>query len=275
MIDSHHHLWKYSPAEFGWIEDDVIRRSFRAHELDQLLLANEVNGAVAVQARTCVEEKDFRLSEASVSKTIKAVVGWVDLKSTSVGAQIDHYSANPLFKGVREITQGAADDDFFTNDAFNAGIREITKRDLTYDVLIFQPQIKAATNFIDAHPNQRFVLDHAAKPEIKSSVFPSTWEKDIREIAKREHLVCKASGLVTEVRDASWDTDLMRKYFDVLLDSFGPDRIMFGSDWPVCLLASDYGRWKDTVIDLTSELSTDEQQSIFSKTAANYYGILS
>ena len=275
MIDSHHHLWKYSPAEFGWIEDDVIRRSFRAHGLDQLLLANEVNGAVAVQARTCVEENDFLLSEASVSKTIKAVVGWVDLKSTSVGAQIDHYSANPLFKGVREITQGAADDDFFTNDAFNAGIREITKRDLTYDVLIFQPQIKAATNFIDAHPNQRFVLDHAAKPEIKSSVFPSTWEKDIREIAKREHLVCKASGLVTEVRDASWDTDLMRKYFDVLLDSFGPDRIMFGSDWPVCLLASDYGRWKDTVIDLTSELSTDEQQSIFSKTAANYYGILS
>lgn len=275
MIDSHHHLWKYSPAEFGWIENDVIRRSFRAHELDQLLLANEVTGAVAVQARTCIEENNFLLSEASISKTIKAVVGWVDLKSTSVGAQLDRYSTNPLFKGVREITQGAADSDFFTNDDFNAGIREVTKRDLTYDVLIFQPQIQAATTFIDAHPNQRFVLDHAAKPEINASTFPATWEEGIHEMAKREHLVCKISGLVTEVRDSSWDTDLMRRYFDVLLESFGSDRLMFGSDWPVCLLASDYGLWKDTAINLTSELSSDEQQSIFTKTAANYYGILS
>lgn len=273
MIDSHHHLWNYNSTEFDWIEQDVIRRSFRAYDLDQLLREAKVTGAVAVQARTCLEENDFLLSEASVSKAIKAVVGWVDLKSTSVGSQLDHYSANALFKGVREITQGATDDNFFTNDAFNAGIREVTKRDLTYDVLIFQPQIQAATTFIDAHPNQRFVLDHAAKPEIRSSSFPNNWEKDIREMAKREHLVCKVSGLVTEVQDPSWDTDLMQRYFDVLLDTFGPSRLMFGSDWPVCLLASEYTLWKDSVIQLVSKLSTDEQNSIFSKTATDFYGI--
>lgn len=275
MIDSHHHLWNYNLEEFGWIEDDIIRRSFLSPELDTLLAENNVTGAVAVQARTSIEENDFLLSEAANSNTIKAVVGWVDLKSSNVGEQLDRYAAHPLFKGVREISQGAADADFFTNDAFNAGIREITKRDLTYDVLIFQPQIQAATDFIDAHPNQRFVLDHAAKPEISASSFPDTWEKGIRDMAQREHLVCKVSGLVTEVRDSSWDTDLMRQYFDVLLDAFGPSRLMFGSDWPVSLLASSYGSWKDTVSDLTSTLSKDEQHSIFNSTAANYYGILS
>lgn len=273
MIDSHHHLWNYNADEFGWIDHDVIRRSFRAPELDTLLSTAGISGAIAVQARCCLEENDFLLSEAATSALIKGVVGWVDLKSTATGSQLDHYSQNPLFKGVREITQGATDADFFTHPAFNAGIGEITQRDLTYDILIVQSQIKAATEFVDAHPNQRFVLDHAAKPEIRADSFPTLWEKEIRELAKRESLVCKLSGLVTEVRDPSWDNQLMRRYFDVLLDCFGPSRLMFGSDWPVCLIASEYTRLKDSVLQIVSSLSADEQKAIFSGTATHFYSL--
>ncbi|MFC4992498.1 amidohydrolase family protein [Rubritalea tangerina] len=271
MIDAHHHLWNYTDAEFGWIESDTIRRDFRAPELDTLLTENGVSGAVAVQARTSLEENDFLLAEAATSQTIKAVVGWVDLKSPEAGAQIDQYAGNPLFKGLREITQGAPDQDFLDHPDFHRGIREITARGLSYDVLIFQDQIASATRFIDQHPNQRFVLDHAAKPEIRTAAYPDTWESQLREMAKRDHLVCKISGLVTEVRDASWDNALMARYFDVLLDAFGPDRLMFGSDWPVSLLASSYTRWKDCVTQHLSQLSQDEQSAIFTKTATRFY----
>lgn len=273
MIDSHHHLWNYTTEEFGWIEQDVIRRSFLAPELDTLLEENGVTGAVAVQARTSLDENDFLLAEAAQSSTIKGVVGWVELKSTEAGSQLDRYQSNPLFKGVREITQGSADADFLSNPAFNQGIREITARDLTYDVLIFQDQIPAATSFIDQHPNQRFVLDHAAKPEIRAAAFPESWEKGIREMAERDNLVCKISGLVTEVRDASWDSSLMERYFDTLLEAFGPQRLMFGSDWPVCLLSSEYARWKDCITQHLSKLSQDEQQAIHTQTATQFYSL--
>ncbi|MGJ8672903.1 amidohydrolase family protein [Rubritalea sp.] len=273
MIDAHHHLWKYTEEEFGWLETDSTRRDFLAADLDTLFAENKVTAAVAVQARTILEENDFLLAEASASKLIKAVVGWVDLKSTAAGAQLDHYAANPFFKGVREITQGADDSTFLDNNDFHAGIREITARDLTYDVLIFQGQLETASRFIDQHPNQRFVLDHAAKPEIRASQFPSTWEKQIREMAKREHLVCKISGLVTEVRDDSWDDALMSRYFETLLEAFGPQRLMFGSDWPVSLHASDYARWKDCFTAYFDKLSDDEQRAIYTDTATQFYSL--
>lgn len=273
MIDSHHHLWKYTTEEFGWIEQDLIRRSFLAPELDTLLQENQVTGAVAVQARTSLEENDFLLDEAAKSSTIKGVVGWVDLKSAEAGTQLDQYQSNSLFKGVREITQGAAATEFLSNPAFNQGVREVTARDLTYDVLIFQDQIPAATAFVDQHPNQRFVLDHAAKPEIRAAAFPKNWEKGIREMAERDNLVCKISGLVTEVRDDTWDASLMERYFYTLLEAFGPQRLMFGSDWPVCLLSSEYARWKDCVTQYLSQLSQDEQQAIHSQTATQFYAL--
>lgn len=275
MIDAHHHLWNYNAQEFDWISEDmsVIRKSFRASDLDQLLTANEVSGAIAVQARTSLAENDFLLNEAALSSTIKGVVGWIGLKASDTGSQLDQYRTNPLFKGVREITQGAADSEFLSNSDFNAGIKEITKRDLSYDLLIFQDQLATATEFVDAHPNQRFVLDHAAKPEIRAAQFPDNWESAIREIAKRDHLVCKISGLVTEVRDDSWNSELMQRYIDVLLDAFGPSRLMFGSDWPVCLLASEYARWKSTITASISQLSQQEQQAILHGTASQFYSL--
>lgn len=275
MIDAHHHLWNYNPQEFDWISEDmsVIRKSFLASDLDTLLKENQVTGAIAVQARTCLDENDFLLNQAAQSCTIKGVVGWVDLKSADAGSQLDLYTGNPLFKGVREITQGAEDGEYLTNPAFNQGIREITKRDLNYDLLIFQNQLATATELVDAHPSQRFVLDHAAKPEIRASKFPAQWETEIRELAKREHLVCKISGLVTEVRDDCWNDELMQRYIDVLLDAFGPSRLMFGSDWPVCLLASEYARWKTAVTSCLSQLSEHEKQAILQGTASQFYSL--
>lgn len=271
MIDAHHHLWRFTEEEFSWIDSELIRCDFLASDLDAVLVENQVSGAVAVQARCSLEENEFLLSQASLSPMIQAVVGWVDLKSAEVGAQLDECRANPVFKGVREITQGASDAEFFEHPRFHEGIRELTKRDLSYDVLIFQDQMKAATRFIDQHPEQRFVLDHAGKPVIQSGEFPDGWERNIREMAQREHLVCKVSGLVTEVRDETWDDGLMQRYFDVLLESFGPQRLMFGSDWPVSLTASSYTRWRESVQQYFSSLTKDEQAAVHTETARTFY----
>lgn len=274
MIDSHHHLWHYNETEYGWIsEDTVIRRSFEYAELDALLETSEIKGAIAVQARCHLKENNYLLKQASQSKTIQGVVGWVDLKSMDVDAQLDRYANNATFKGVREIIQGEPDEKFLTHADFQNGIRALTRRGLTYDVLIYQEQIESATRFIDEHPNQTFVLDHGAKPKIKIRQFPENWEKNIREMAKRDHLVCKLSGLVTEVRDKEWNVESLRRYVDVLLDAFGPSRLMFGSDWPVCLLASQYSRWIDAVCECIAHLSETEQNAILTQTATDFYSL--
>ena len=275
MIDSHHHLWAYNTTEFGWITKDmeVIRRSFMASDLSDLLEGTGVTGTVAVQARTCLEENTFLLEQARESQLIQGIVGWVDLSADDVAGQLDRYCADTLFKGIREITQGASDDQFFDHPRFNEGVKELAQRGLTYDVLIFQDQLDAAICFIDRHPDQSFVLDHGGKPEIRREMFPDAWEKGIREMAKRDHLVCKLSGLATEVRDASWDDDLMCRYIDVLLESFGPTRLMFGSDWPVCLLASEYRRWQAIVQRQIAQLSSAEQDAILSQTARHFYSL--
>ena len=186
---------------------------------------------------------------------------------------MERYAGEPLFKGVREITQGAGDDQFFLHSGFNAGIELLARYGLVYDVLVFENQLGAATDFIDRHPGQPFVLDHAGKPEISAGQFSSGWERDIRELAKRQHLVCKLSGLVTEVRGGQWEVDLLRRYVDVLLEAFGAERLMFGSDWPVCLLASGYRLWQTSARELVSCLSESEQEWIFSGTASKFYSL--
>ncbi|MFD0896118.1 amidohydrolase family protein [Luteolibacter ambystomatis] len=273
MIDAHHHLWSYSAAEYGWITEDMqtIRRSFRATELDDLMRANGITGTVAVQARTCLEENDFLLDEAAGSQLIRGIVGWVDFKSPEVGEQLDQYRSDSLFKGVREVIQGSPDDEFLSNNAFNRGIREVTRRGLTYDLLIFQDQLDAATAFVKRHPEQSIVLDHAAKPEIRADRFPAEWETGIRALAALDNTACKISGLATEVRDSSWIPDILRRYLDVLLDAFGPSRLMFGSDWPVCLLATPHAAWVETVTSHLASLSATECEAILTGTATTFY----
>lgn len=275
MIDAHHHLWDYSPSAYPWITDDMraIRRSFRAAELDRLLLDNGITGTVAVQARTCPGENAFLLEEAGESRAIRGVVGWVDLKSEDVGEQLDRYHGIALFKGVREIVQGAPDSEFLANRDFDRGVREVTRRGLTYDLLIHQNQLGGALDFVRRHPGQPMVIDHAAKPEIRAGDFPEAWETGIRALAKMEHIACKISGLATEVRDADWGDDIFHRYFDVLLDAFGPGRLMFGSDWPVSLLGASYPSWKEIVLTLLEPLSPNERNGILAENAIRFYGL--
>ena len=275
LIDSHHHLWEYSTEQYGWINDDmsVLKHDFLAPELQKIASVAGVDGFVSVQARQIIEETEALLKIAAGEPLIKAVVGWVPLADENVGAVLDRFSDEPLLKAVRHVVQDEPDDRFIMGDDFNRGVTQLKDRGLVYDVLIFARQLPASIEFVDRHPDQPMVLDHIAKPTIVASKFDTEWEKNFREIAKRDNLTCKFSGVVTEVRDDSWSIDTVRPYWDVALDAFTPKRLMFGSDWPVCLLRSGHAQWVETVRELASELSPEEQSDFFAGTATRAYNI--
>lgn len=271
-IDAHHHFWRYTTAEYGWIDDSmrVIRRDFLPTDLAATLKAERVDGVVSVQARQTVEETRWLLSLAKENAFIKGVVGWVPLAEKSVGNLLDELKAAPQLKGVRHVVQGEPDPKFLEGTAFNAGLREVTARGLVYDILIFARQLPAAIAFVDRHPNQIFVLDHIAKPVVQSLPDP-TWARNMRELARRENVYCKFSGVVTEVPGWRWTPELLRPYFDVVAEAFGPARLMFGSDWPVCLVASEYARWIDFVEKCAAPLSSGERARLLGGTATEAY----
>jgi L-fuconolactonase len=271
-IDAHHHFWRYTADEFGWIEDAmaVIRRDFLPADLAPQLAALGLDGTVAVQARMTLEETRWLLQLARENAFVKGVVGWVPLAEKNVAADLDRFAADPKLKSVRHVVQGQPAG-FLDASAFNAGIREVTSRGLTYDILIFANQLEEATRFVDRHPNQTFVLDHIAKPVVQGAP-PIEWRKQIRELARREHVACKFSGVVTEIPGfAAWTPEQLSPYFNVVLEAFGPRRLMFGSDWPVCLVGSEYARWFKTVESFTARLSGDERARILGDTAAEFY----
>ena len=275
MIDSHHHFWHYDSGQYAWIDDDmaVLKRDYLPKDLDPVAAENGVAGVISVQARESLEENSFLLNFARECPLIKGVVGWLPLTSPTVEAELESVASDPLFKGVREVLQGKPDAEFFENAQFHESIRLLTQRDLPYDLLIFHDQLDSVVRFVDRHPNQRFVLDHIAKPVIRASESPNVWEKNIRDLAQRENVACKLSGIATEVRDAKWDIHLLRPYFDVVLESFTPERLMFGSDWPVCLLRTSYARWIGTVRELIASLSPAEQRRIASEAATKTYAL--
>jgi len=275
LIDSHHHLWKYSPDQYGWINDQmaVLRRDFLIPELQEIAGNSGVDGFVSVQARQTVEETDALLQMAAAEPLIRGVVGWVPLADPNVGEVLDRLAEEPKLKGIRHVVQDEPDDRFILGKDFNRGVSMLVSRDLVYDVLIFARQLPASIEFVDAHANIPMVLDHIAKPTIHADKFDQGWERDFREIAKRENLTCKFSGVVTEVRDDQWTIDTVRPYWDVALEAFTPKRLMFGSDWPVCLLKSSHRRWVETVQHLASELSEDEKSDLFANTATRVYNL--
>jgi len=197
----------------------------------------------------------------------------VPLADPGVGEMLDRWSENPLFKGVREVMQGRPDGEFFGKPAFHAGLRALAGRGLPYDVLVYADQLPATIGLVDAHPGQRFILDHVAKPAIRRGEFPEEWARDIRRLAKRESVVCKLSGMATEVRDPEWDTAVLAPYFETVLEAFGPGRLMFGSDWPVCLLRAGYGAWVDCARELAAGLTEGEREALFGGTAVAAYGL--
>ncbi len=271
-IDAHHHFWSYDPVEYGWIDDAmrVIRRDFLPEHLKAEIATAGVDGVVSVQARQSLTETLWLLDFARQHDFIKGVVGWVELISPKVGADLERFAANPKLKSVRHVVQGEPDDNFILRDDFNRGIRELRKFNLAYDILIFERHLPPTIRFVDAHPDQVFVLDHIAKPRIKDDAF-EPWNKQLRELARRPNVYCKASGMVTEADYTTWTEAQVRRYFDAALDAFGPQRLMFGSDWPVCLVACGYARWHQLVSSWISKLSPAEQARILGGTAVEAY----
>lgn len=276
MIDSHHHFWKYDPTELPWISEDMhpLRRDCLAPELAHDLDLSGVHQVISVQARCSAEENQFLLDQAKQSdELVAAIVAWAPLASSKIRDFLDQYVNESLIKGVREIVQGTPEEQFLNNADFDHGIHELTHRDLAFDLLVFHNQLPAAIAFADRHPNQRIVLNHCGKPPIQAGEFSKTWARNIRELARRPHVYCKLSGLTTEIEGeiTTSTTDLIRPYFDSILKAFTPSRIMYGSDWPVCLLKTSYPTWLNTVDDLLIPLSEDEKSDIYQDTATHFY----
>lgn len=270
-IDSHQHFWKYDPQQYAWIGDNqaVLRRDYLPANLAPELKRAGIEGTVAVQARAA-GETEFLLELSREHDIIKGVVGWVDLTDASAGEQISRLAHEPKLVGLRHVVQDEPDPTYILRKDFNNGVRRVGEAGLTYDILIFERHLPQTILFVDSHPNQVFVLDHVAKPKIKVGEI-SPWREKIRELAKRPHVFCKVSGMVTEADWNSWTPEELKPYLDTVLEAFGPSRLMFGSDWPVCLLASTYSKWVLVVENYFARLSVSEQEWIWAKTAQQAY----
>ncbi len=276
IIDSHHHLWQYSQSEYPWMGEgaELLQNDFLTPELTAVAKENSISGFVSVQARQVVAETSWLLDLAEKCELIRGVVGWLPLRDAAeLAAQIEIFSNRPLLKGIRHVVQDEPDDEFILGTAFNQGVRALASTGWVYDILIYSRHLSSTIQFVDRHPNQLFVLDHIAKPTIVAKQFDQQWASEIRELAQRPNVACKFSGVATEVRDSQWDESTMKPYWDVTLEAFGCQRVMFGSDWPVCLLRTEYSRWKSCVELLVAELSTSEQHAFWSANASRVYSL--
>ena len=274
MIDAHHHLWRYTPSDYPWMDGDekiVLRQDYGVADLERLVRPLGISKTVVVQARQTLEETRWLLHLSRQSEIIAAVVGWLPLGKIDVEASLEEFSGEGLLKSIRHVVQDEPDPNFLDAPEFNDGVSLLARHDLAYDILIYGRQLPMTIRFVDRHPEQRFVLNHLAKPVIDLQRFDADWGRDFRELARRENVVCKFSALTTEVISPEWSINALKPYWDVAVEAFGPERLMFGSDWPVSLLRTDYERWLKTVKMLASELSPSEQDSLFVETAKRAY----
>ncbi len=271
-VDAHQHFWRYNAAEYAWIGAgmDALRRDFLPTDLDTECRACGVAGTIAVQARQTIEETRWLLDLAARNPLVRGVVGWAPLTATGVEADLERLAANPKLKGFRHVLHDEPDDGYMLRPEFLRGVALLARHDLVYDILIFERHLRQTIEFVDRIPAQRFVVDHAAKPRIREGLL-EPWRTRMGELARRPNVVCKVSGLVTEADWKAWSLEDLRPYFDALLDLFGPRRLMFGSDWPVALLASTYARWIETVRALAAGLGADERAALFADTATSIY----
>lgn len=275
-IDAHHHFWRYTPAEYGWIDEPMasIRRDFLPADLAWEMRGAQIDAVISVQARQSVEETDFLLDHAAAHPWIAGVVGWLPLIDPGIGALLDRYAANPRLRGLRHILQ-AEPDAYMERPDFNAGLALLRTHNLTYDILIFHPQLAAAIRLVDRHPEQIFVLDHIAKPAIREGTPEAgtmePWATQMREMARRPNVFCKLSGVVTEADYAHWSYEQILPWMEAVLDAFTPQRMLFGSDWPVCRVATSYCGWVETVERFAAGLSADERDALFHRNAVRAY----
>ncbi len=274
VIDSHQHFWKFDPVRNSWINDDmkVIRRDFLPADLESLLKENGIDGSVVVQSDQSENENRFQLQNAEKYDFIKGVVGWIDLQAENIEEKLEYYRQYKKLKGFRHVLQGEPQRDMMLRPEFKRGISLLNKYGFTYDILIFPDQLVYATELIKAFPHQLFVLDHIAKPGIKSKEI-DTWQKDISALARYENVFCKISGMVTEADWKNWKKEDFIPYLDIIVNAFGTKRIMYGSDWPVCLVAASYKKMKEIGDDYFSSFPQEEQEAFFGKTAIEFYNL--
>jgi L-fuconolactonase len=268
-IDAHFHMWRWDARALDWITDDmgVLRRDFLAGDAEREWAASGVRGGVAVQARTSVAETEFLLAQQRGSSAILGVVGWVDLCAPDAGRVLERYAGR--LAGVRHVVQSEPDD-FLLRPDFQSGVALLDGLGMSYDILVYPRQLRAACAFADRNPDLRLVLDHLGKPPIASGAL-EPWERDFRDLARRPHVHVKASGLVTEADWSSWTADQIRRALDVAFDAFGSERILFGSDFPVCLLAASYARVKAVIDDHVAALSETERARVLADNAVAFY----
>ncbi len=271
-IDSHQHFWSYDAAKYTWMTDQraSLRRDYLPEHLAPELARTGLDGCVAVQALQTVEEARWLLSLADTHPFIKGVVGWVDLQSECVEEQLGELSRHPRFVGVRHVVQDEPDDNFMLRPAFQRGIGKLQQFNLAYDLLVFPKQLPASIQLAANFPEQRFVLDHIAKPFIRAGTL-SPWREQFRELAKAPNVWCKVSGMITEASWTAWKHDDFRPYLDIAFEAFGEDRLMFGTDWPVCTLAGSYAQVHTLVNDYTASLSPAAREKFFGGNAAKFY----
>ena len=274
VIDSHQHFWKYDPVRDAWINDDmkILQRDFLPADLHQEYLTNGVDGCIAVQADQSEAETRFLLDLAADNDFILGVVGWVDLQSVDIDEKLESWSKEKKLKGFRHIVQGEPDPEFMLGEAFLNGLSKLAQYNFTYDILVFPHQLKAALEVVKKFPEQKFVIDHIAKPYIAKGEIDD-WAALMKEIGTHQNVWCKVSGIITEADWKNWTFEQLKPYMDVVVEAFGTARLMFGSDWPVCLLAADYSAVKEIPSTFFQNYSEEDRKKVFGENAQEFYRI--
>jgi L-fuconolactonase len=272
-LDAHQHFWRYHPEQYPWIPTgSPLARDWLPADLDALQEPLSFDGSIAVQARQGEDDSRNLLRLAAPAPRIVGVVGWVDLRSPRVEEELASLAAQPKFVGVRHVVQDEADPAFVLGKEFVRGIGRLRDFDLTYDLLIYPHQLPAAIKLVEKFPDQPFVLDHLAKPRIRDRVF-QPWKDLLRELASAPNVWCKVSGMITEAQWDTWTPEELRPYLNIAFECFGLDRLMFGSDWPVCLLAGSYERVHQLLADYVARLPAEEQAAFWGGNCAEFYGV--
>jgi L-fuconolactonase len=278
-VDAHHHVWDLSVRPQEWLDGEVfapIRRTFAVDDLAPEAAASGVTATVLVQTVALPEETPEMLRTAASSDLVAAVTGWVDLTSPAVADDLAAVRAGiggDYLRAVRHLVQDEPDPAWLDRSDVRRGLKIVADAGLGYELLVKPPQLPAALRAVAELPEVEFVLDHCAKPYVAAGEI-EPWASQIRQLAAHENITCKLSGLVTEADWAGWTVAALRPYVDVVVEAFSPQRLMFGSDWPVCLLASTYRRWVETVDELVADLDPEDQAAITGDTARRFYGIV-
>jgi L-fuconolactonase len=271
-IDAHQHFWRYDPSEYGWIDDSmaVLKRDFLPADAAREMAPAGFDACVAVQARQTLEETRWLLALADDHPFIAGVVGWVDLQADRAHAQLEQLSSNPRLVGVRHIVQSEPDDRFLLRPAFCRGIGLLDAFGLAYDILVYPRHLPVAADFVARFDRQRFVLDHLGKPDVRRGAI-AQWERDLRRLAEFPNVFCKLSGLVTEADWSHWSPAQLGPYLDVAFDCFGPQRLVIGSDWPVCTVAADYAQTMRVVLEYVSSRSPEDRDAVLGGNAVRFW----